>query len=337
MNPLSPILPAYTMPENHQFIKDLVDKTEISSIYRIANKQVRLNRNGDTYLQVDIYDKTGSITVRMWNAGDNVYKLFEVGDYAQFFGKTQVFQGNLQIIAKKMQHVSEDAYDPDNYIKQAGINVDKLLHRMKQLVETIKTPSLRNLADCFLIDNEFMTRFCDAPAGVKNHHAYKGGLLEHTLSIMELADKTAALYPILNRDLLLTGALVHDISKIDEILFDVEITYSDEGQLLGHLVMGVEKLNEKIAESEKMSGEPMPDSLKMQLKHLMISHHGEYEFGSPKLPMTLEAIALHHLDCMDSKIVGFAQLINDDMNNDSNWTCYVPSLQRKIFKGAKEC
>ena len=322
------------MPE-HQFIKDLTDKTEINSVYRIANKQIRLNRNGDSYLQVEIYDKTGTLTVRMWNAGENVYRVFEVGDYVQVLGKAQVFQGNLQIIAKKLVHAAEDAYNPDDYVKQAEIDITKLVRRLKLLVETIKTPSLRNLADCLLIDNEFMTRFCDAPAGVKNHHAYKGGLLEHTLSVMELADKTAALYPILNRDLLLAGALVHDISKIDEIRFDVEITYSDEGQLLGHLVMGVEKLNEKIAESERQSGEPMSDYLKTQLKHLIISHHGEYEFGSPKLPMTLEAITLHHLDCMDSKIVGFAQLIQEDMNDDSNWTCYVPSLQRKIFKGEK--
>ena len=322
------------MPE-HQFIKDLADKTEVSSVYRIANKQIRLNRNGDSYLQVEIYDKTGALTVRMWNAGENVYRVFEVGDYVQVLGKAQVFQGNLQIIAKKLVHAAEDAYNPDDYVKQAEIDITKLVRRLKQLVETIKTPSLRNLADCLLIDNEFMTRFCDAPAGVKNHHAYKGGLLEHTLSVMALADKTAALSPTLNRDLLLTGALVHDISKIDEIRFDVEITYSDEGQLLGHLVMGVEKLNEKIAESERQSGEPMSDYLKTQLKHLIISHHGEYEFGSPKLPMTLEAITLHHLDCMDSKIVGFAQLIQEDMNDDSNWTCYVPSLQRKIFKGEK--
>ena len=271
----------------------------------------------------------------MWNAGENVYRAFEVGDYVQVFGKAQVFQGNMQIIAKKLVHAADDAYNPDDYVKQAEIDITKLVRRLKQLVETIKTPSLRNLADCLLIDNEFMTRFCDAPAGVKNHHAYKGGLLEHTLSVMELADKTAALYPILNRDLLLTGALVHDISKIDEIRFDVEITYSDEGQLLGHLVMGVEKLNEKIAESERQSGEPMSDYLKTQLKHLIISHHGEYEFGSPKLPMTLEAITLHHLDCMDSKIVGFAQLIQEDLNEDSNWTCYIPTLQRKIFKGEK--
>ena len=322
------------MPE-HQFIKDLADKTEVNSIYRIANKQVRLNRNGDSYLQVEIYDKTGTLTVRMWNAGENVYRAFEVGDYAQVLGKSQVFQGNLQIIAKKLVHAPDDAYNPEDYEKQAGIDVAKLVRRLKQLVETIKTPSLRNLADCLLVDNEFMTQFCDAPAGVKNHHAYKGGLLEHTLSVMELSDKTAALYPILNRDLLLTGALVHDISKIDEIRFDVEITYSDEGQLLGHLIMGVEKLNEKIAESERLSGELMPDYLKTQLKHLIISHHGEYEFGSPKLPMTLEAITLHHLDCMDSKIVGFAQLIQEDLNEDSNWTCYIPSLQRKIFKGEK--
>lgn len=319
--------------EKHQFINELEDQTDINSVYRIANKQIRANRNGDSYLQIEIYDKTGTITTRMWNAGENVYRALEIGDYALVSGKSQIFQGNMQIIAKKIYKAEENAYNPDDYLREPAVKTDLLLKRLKEILQTIKTPELKNLTDCFLLDDEFVTQFCNSPAGVKNHHAYKGGLLEHTLTIMEMADKVAALYPVINRDLLLTGAFVHDISKVDEIKFDVEITYSDEGQMLGHLVMGVEKLNEKIAESEKLSGEPMSDSLKMQLKHLIISHHGEYEFGSPKLPMTLEAIALHHLDCMDSKIAGFAQLINDDLNQDSNWTCYVPALQRKIFKG----
>ena len=321
----------------HQFINTLKDQTDVNSVYRVANKQLRPNRNGDLYLQIDMYDKTGTITARIWNAGESLYKSFDCGDYLHIDGKSQVFQGTVQMIGKKIYRAGSEMYNEEDYVRLAEVNISRLLARVRELTNTIQTPSLKNLIDCILMDAEFMARFCDAPAGVKNHHAYKGGLLEHTVGVLELADRVASLYKeSINRDLMLTGAFVHDLSKTDEIIFDTEITYSDEGQMIGHLVMGVEKLNEMIVQSEKLSGETMDPELKMRLKHMILSHHGEYEFGSPKLPMTTEAIALHYIDCLDSKIVGFAQLIKDDMNGDSSWTCFVPNLQRKIYKGKPE-
>ncbi len=194
-------------------------------------------------------------------------------------------------------------------------------------------PHLLNLAECFLVDEDFMRKFSRAPAGVKNHHAYHGGLLEHVVSLMELVHAVAPLYPSLNDDLLLMGAFLHDMGKIDELTYERDFAYSDEGQLIGHLVMAVGILEQKMREAERLAGEPLPEELVLRLKHMIVSHHGQYEYGSPKLPMTLEAVALHHLDNLDAKLHSFDQLMRDDPNVESAWTKYHPALGRKLFKG----
>jgi 3'-5' exoribonuclease len=173
-----------------------------------------------------------------------------------------------------------------------------------------------------------------APAGTKNHHAYHGGLLEHIVSLMELVLRVAPCYPQIDRDMLLIGAFLHDLGKVDELSYDRGLAYTDEGQLIGHLIIAVEMLDRKIVEAETLSGEKMPAETVLRLKHLILSHHGEYAFGSPKLPMTLEAIALYCLDNLDAKINSFHQLIQEDPNTDSSWTVYQPNIERKLFKGA---
>ena len=184
------------------------------------------------------------------------------------------------------------------------------------------------------VDESFMQGLRSAPAGVKNHHAYHGGLLEHVLSLMEVCYKVAPCYPNLDADILLMGAFLHDIGKIRELTYSPDLGYSDAGQLLGHLVQGVTMLDEMIAETEKMAGEEFPAKLANQLRHMIVSHHGQYEFGSPKLPMTLEAITLHYLDSLDARIHSVSQLIEEDVNKDSPWTVYHPSIGRKIYKGS---
>ena len=174
-----------------------------------------------------------------------------------------------------------------------------------------------------------------APAGTKNHHAYHGGLLEHVVNLMEVVLRVSPCYPQINRDLLLMGAFLHDLGKTEELSYDHGLSYSDEGQLIGHLVMAVGMLDPKLAEAEKLSGEPIPAETVLRLKHMILSHHGEYAFGSPKLPMTLEAVALCQLDNLDAKINTFSSLMKEDPNVDSPWTTYNPNLDRKLFKGAK--
>jgi 3'-5' exoribonuclease len=184
------------------------------------------------------------------------------------------------------------------------------------------------------MDSEFMAKFTTAPAGMKNHHAYQGGLLEHVVSLMELVQAVAPRYPQLDQDKLLVGAFLHDAAKVDELSYDRDIAYTDEGQLLGHMVLAISMIDEKVAEAERLSGETFPKSLVTEIKHMVISHHGEYEYGSAKLPMTLEAVALHHLDNLDAKMASFTQLIKDCPNVESNWTQYHANLGRKLYKGA---
>ena len=184
------------------------------------------------------------------------------------------------------------------------------------------------------MDEAFMGKFSRAPAGVKNHHAYQGGLLEHVLNLMELTVAVAPLYPNLDVEIMLVGAFLHDVGKVDELTYDRELGYTDEGQLIGHLVMAIEMLDAKIEESQSLCNEPFPTELRVVLKHIILSHHGEYEYGSPKLPMTPEAMALHYLDNLDAKLQLFDTLIQGDVNTDSNWTPFHPNLGRKLFKGS---
>jgi 3'-5' exoribonuclease len=182
------------------------------------------------------------------------------------------------------------------------------------------------------MDDEFVHAFCKAPAGVRNHHAYVGGLLEHVVTMLDAADRIAPLYPELDRDLFLMGVFLHDIGKVRELSFDRAFAYTDEGQLVGHLVIGVEMLAAKVMRAAELTGEAFPEELLLRLKHLILSHHGTYEFGSPRLPMTPEAIALHYLDNFDAKLNTFTREIRQDANT-SAWTPYNQSLERRLFKG----
>jgi 3'-5' exoribonuclease len=194
-------------------------------------------------------------------------------------------------------------------------------------------PHLRALVECFLMDDELVRDFCKAPAGIRNHHAYIGGLLEHVVTLLDAAERLLPIYPELDHDLLLSGIFLHDIGKVRELSFGRAFAYSDEGQLVGHIVIGVEMLNEKVARVPDLTGEPFPGELLLRLKHMILSHHGTYEFGSPRLPMTPEAVALHYLDNFDAKVHSFSRDIRDDRNQTSAWTPFNPSMQRRLYKG----
>jgi len=175
-----------------------------------------------------------------------------------------------------------------------------------------------------------------APAGMKNHHAYRGGLLEHVVNMMEVALRIADRFPQVDNELLQIGCFLHDIGKIEELAYEQEYGYTDDGQLLGHILLGVDLLERKIRETERLTGDPFPEDTARRLKHMIASHHGAYEFGAPKLPMTLEAIALHYIDNLDAKIHSFEQLLRSDANFDSPWTHYHANLGRKLYKGRSE-
>lgn len=311
----------------------LADGETIEEIYLVGEKQVRANRNGNQYLQLDLRDRTGSLSARLFHVNEALSRSFEAGDFLLIKGKVQLFQGALQILLNGLERVSSDRVDLAEFLPHTTQDVGKLSERLRTHLRKLEHPHLRALADAFLMDAEFVRAFCKCPAGIRNHHAYVGGLLEHVVTLMDGADRLAGLYPELNRDLLIMGVFLHDIGKVRELNFERVFGYSDEGQLIGHLVIGVEMLNERLPQVAILTGSPFPRELLLRLKHLIVSHHGTYEFGSPKLPMTPEAIALHHLDNFDAKVHTFTRDIREDGNKDSAWTPFNPSLDRRLFKG----
>ena len=316
-----------------RFVNQLANGDSIDEVFLVADKQLRANRQGSLYLHLELRDKTGTIGARLWNATEGMARTFEPGGYLRVRGKTQVFQGALQVILSQIEGVGSDQVEPEDFLPQSTQNVARLTGKLRELLMGLRNPHLRALAECFLIDDEFCRRFTTAPAGVKNHHAYQAGLLEHVVTMMTVADRISDLYPEVDRDLLLMGIFLHDAGKIVELSYDRSFGYTDEGQLVGHLVMGVELLRDKVEQSADLTGEPFPAELLLRLKHMIVSHHGTPEFGSIKVPMTPEAVALHYLDNLDAKIHAFTREIRDDPVKDSAWTPYQPSMNRRLYKG----
>ena len=318
-----------------RYVSELSHQESVDQVFLVGDKQLRTNRNGNLYLQVELSDRSGPISARIWNANETLYKSFDPGDYVRVEGTAQLYQGSMQIIATKLRKVDPADVDEADFTPLPAVAVDKLVLRLGEILRSMDDPALRTLAECFLMDEALMAKVTMAPAGTKNHHAYHGGLLEHVVNLMEVVVRVCPCYPQVNRDLLLIGAFLHDLGKTEELRYDRGLTYSDEGQLIGHLVMAVAMLDRKVAEAEKLSGESIPAETVLRLKHMIVSHHGQYSFGSPKLPMTLEAVALCQLDNLDAKLNTFSSLMAEDPNVDSPWTTYNANLERKLFKGAK--
>jgi 3'-5' exoribonuclease len=318
---------------SRSYVNLLSNGDSIDEIYLVADKQLRANKQGNLYLQLELRDKTGAVGARLWNASENLARVFEPGDHLRVKGKVQLFQGALQVILSHIEPVSGDTVEPSDFLPQTARDVGKLIAKLREILFGLSNPHLRALAECFLIDDEFVRKFTVAPAGVKNHHAYGSGLLEHVVTMLSVADRISDLYPEVDRELLLAGIFLHDIGKIDELSYDRSYGYTDEGQLVGHLVMGVAMLREKIKRAVALTDEPFPDELRLRLEHMIVSHHGTLEFGSAKVPMTPEAVALHHLDNLDAKVHLVTREIRDDPTRDASWTPFNPSLGRRLFKG----
>jgi 3'-5' exoribonuclease len=314
-------------------VNELASGDLVDEVFLVAEKQLRANRNGNLYLQVELRDRTGTVSSRLWNATEALFHSFDVNDFLRVRGKAQLFQGTMQLILTELSVLNADQVDLGEFLPRTERDIDRLLARLREMLTGLSNPHLRALAEAFLIDDGFTRKLALAPAAIKNHHAYIGGLLEHMVNMLEVAARIADLYPQIDCDVLLMGVFLHDIGKIDELSYEKAFAYSDEGQLIGHLIIGVEYLTRKAAEASALTGEPFPAELLLRLKHMILSHHGNYEFGSPKLPMTLEAVALHLLDNLDAKIASFHDQMRDDRDPSSPWTQYNPAIGRKLYKG----
>jgi len=318
---------------SRRFVDQLRDGDNLDDIYLVTDKQLRANRNGNPYLLLELRDRTGSIQGRMWNAGDSHARGFDPGDFLHAVGKVQMFQGSLQVILTGIDRVEPQKVEFTDFLPQTEQSIPKLTDRLRTYLMRLGNPHLRALAECFLMDEAFMRGFTTCPAGVKLHHAYVGGLLEHVISMMDAADKLLPLYPGVDRDLLLMGVFLHDAGKVRELTYSRAFGYSDEGQLVGHIPVAVAMLAETAAKVPDLTGEPFPRELMLRIQHMILSHHGELNYGSPKVPMTPEAMLLHLIDLMDTRMHMVMRELKEDRNNPTAWTPYNANLGRRIYKG----
>jgi 3'-5' exoribonuclease len=316
-----------------RFVAELPTQGSVDQVFLVTHRQLRPNRNGQLYLQVDLADRTGAVTARMWNAGEEDLRRFDDGDYVHVEGTTQLFQGAVQIIANAIERVDPRGVDESEFRLLGPPDLDRLEAELGSLLAGVGDPELAAVARSILEDRRLMEALRRTPAGVKHHHAYAGGLLDHMVNLMRLADRVAPLYPEVDRDLLLLGVLLHDIGKTEELESRKGFSYTDEGQLLGHVLLGLALLERKLAEVALTLGRPVRPERAVRLRHMVASHHGHYEFGAPKLPMTLEAVCLHHLDHLDAQMASVLQLLRHESSVDDGWTQYQAAHGRKFFRG----
>jgi 3'-5' exoribonuclease len=314
-----------------KFISQLNGGTTIDDIFLVQNKELRTTKNGSLYIQAQLSDRTGTIDARMWDAGKPFFESLGNDTFLKVKGRTEIYQNKIQLIMKSISKTNQEDIKLEDYLPSTEKDVNEMFSELKQIAGSIKQPYLLKLLKLFFSDKDFCRDFCSAPAAVQYHHAFLGGVLEHTLSVAKLGEKIAPLYPDLNKDLLICGIILHDIGKISELSYEKNFQYSDEGQLVGHLISGVLMVEEK---AKQIDG--FPKTLLDLLRHLILSHHGEYEWGSPKLPMTVEALALHYLDNIDAKIHAFNKAITNDKDSSNNWTGYNKMFDRRLFKKSQD-
>jgi 3'-5' exoribonuclease len=312
-----------------RFILDIKAGDVVEDIFVLSEKILSQKRDGKNFLNITLSDKTGMIKGVVWDDVDRITAGTTSGDFVHVNGSVGEYRGALQVVIKQMGPIPADRVDPADFLPQTSRDIEGMFDRLLRITDSIKTDFLKRLVDAFWKDKEFVRKFKTAPAAKKMHHAYIGGLLEHTLSMVSLADKIAGHYSGVNRDLLLAGALFHDIGKIDEFEYQFKIDYSDKGRLLNHIVIGMKMVDEKLLEIEQF-----PEDQVLLLKHMIVSHHGAREFGSPEPPKTIEAVLLNYIDEIDSKVTGIRDFIASE-DPDETWTSYHRILERHFYKGKK--
>ncbi len=297
-----------------RFVAELRDGDMVSSIYLCKNKRTLQTKAGKNYYSMQLHDKTGVVDGKVWDINNGI-EHFDSMDYIQVDAQVISFQGSLQLNIRRIRKAKEGEYDPRDYMPYSKKNIDEMYKEMTDMIGSVKEPHLSKLLQMvFMEDKDFVNRFKLHSAAKTMHHNFAGGLLEHSLSVAKMCDFYAANYPFINRDLLISAALLHDIGKMDEISAFPENDYTDEGQLIGHIVKGVMIVEEKIKEIEGF-----PPKLSTELKHCILSHHGELEFGSPKKPALIEAVALSFADNTDAKLEGFVELLDGAGKQNTEW------------------
>ncbi|MDY6970982.1 MAG: HD domain-containing protein [Thermodesulfobacteriota bacterium] len=312
--------------QQHLWVKDIKEEDSVRGCYLVKGKKMGTTRRSTPFISLTLADRTGEIEAKVWDRAEEFSSVFREGDVVELEGHAGSYRGQIQITVSGLRPVRGEM-DPDIFLESTPMDPSEMMKSLRHSLREVKDAHLRTLNESFLNDREFVSLFKKAPAAKRFHHNYLGGLLEHTLSVCRLTKQVAEHYPQLDCDLLLTGAFLHDIGKIKELACHLKFDYTDEGRLLGHVMLSVTMVEEKITEAKDF-----PRDLAIRLKHLILSHHGEYEFGSPKRPKFLEAFALHLVDDLDAKINGLGRFMERD-RQEGAWTDYNRLFGRYFLKG----
>ena len=302
----------------------------ITSSFVVASKQVKAKKNGEPYLALILADRSGQIEAKMWDNVEEFIAIFEQDDFLKVKGLINKYKNRFQLTIHKLRRMEEVDIDFTDYLPKTTKDIGELWRTLTEFVATFQNPHLKSLVELFMADAEIAERYRNAPAAKTLHHAYIGGLLDHVVSLFRSCDLMSRNYPQVNRDLLLTGAFLHDIGKIQELSYNRAFSYTTRGQLLGHMIIELEMLQAKLAKLPDF-----PAELKTLLEHMIISHHGQYDFGSPKLPMFPEALMLHYLDDLDSKMEAMRAHFQREAELEGPWTSYNGSLGRPLLDSRK--
>ena len=311
------------------YAADIRENQLVDAMFLVASKNHGVTKGGTSYLTLKLLDRSGEIEGRVWDRADDLARGFEKNDFVRVRGQATFYQGKIQIRVQDVSRVEESKVAAEDFLPKSANDPEVMLAELQAILRAIKNPHLLALAEACFADDELMNLLKQAPGAKTIHHPYLSGLLEHTLSVLKLILKVVENYRGVDVELLLIGGFLHDIGKVYEFTFDRALDYTDAGQLLGHLVMEVELVTKKIDTIPEF-----PAELALLVKHMLVSHHGAYEFGSPKLPQTVEAVILHSLDDLDGKIQAIQNM--PEKEPGSKWTAFHRAYGRSFFRNKTE-
>ena len=316
--------------EKKIYINQIKERDRVESIFLVRDKITAMAKNGKPYMTLKLMDRTGEVEGRIWDQVDRFSIMFAKDDFIQVNAKASVYMGKMQLIVQDLTKVDEGLVELGDFLPVSKRSAEEMREELDRVLASLVDPHIEALLRSFFDDPEFFALYSKAPAAKAMHHVFLGGLLEHSLAVVALATDVAARYSQVNRDLLICGALLHDVGKVKELSYVRSFDYTDEGKLLGHIVIGVQMIEDRIRTLSDF-----PHELSMLIKHLLLSHHGQYDYGSPKRPKFLEAVILNFIDDLDSKINGVQTHIDKEPDREENWTQYHRLYDRYFYKGLK--
>ncbi|MFP4054837.1 MAG: 3'-5' exoribonuclease YhaM family protein [Phycisphaerae bacterium] len=324
------------MPAERIYVENLVANMPIDGIFLVAQKDLRTTKSGDYYISCMLQDRTGKLSGRLWQATESIFQSIPLEGFLHVKGRTEDYRGQLQLVIDACRPIPPEKVDLAEFLPTTGRDVEQMWSELVEILRSIRNKHLRLLIKKFLEDRELVAAYKRSPAAMAMHHPFIGGLLEHTWGIARAAQAILPLYPKINADLVLAGIFLHDIGKTAELSSGTAVNYTQRGMLVGHITMAAIWIHDKVRAVEEESGEPFPQTTLDLLQHLVLSHHGVHEYGSPKLPAIPEAFVLHYLDNLDAKVWMTLNAIATDPDGESDFTAYQRPLDTRLFKGSEE-